>query len=128
MSRAGLPMLIALESIAKVSDNYVIEQGVMQARDEVSRGRLLSASIEEMNLFSPMVVSMMKIGEETGAMEEMMERCADFYDEEVDLATSKMTTLLEPMILIFLAVIVGSIVMAVMQPMMGMMQGIDNIA
>lgn len=128
MSRAGLPMLISLESIAKVSDNYVIEQGVLQARDEVSRGRLLSAAIEEMNLFSPMVVSMMKIGEETGAMEEMMERCADFYDEEVDLATSKMTTLLEPMILIFLAIVVGSIVMAVMQPMMGMMQGIDNIA
>ena len=128
MSRAGLPMMISLEMIAKVSDNFVIEQGVLQAREEVSRGRLLSDAISDMNLFTPMVVSMMKIGEETGGMEEMMERCADFYDEEVDLATSKLTTMLEPMILLFLAVVIGSILVAVLQPMTGMVSGIENLS
>jgi len=128
MSRAGLPMLISLESIAKISDNYVIEQGVFQARDDVSRGRLLSATLDEMNLFSPMVVSMMRIGEETGAMEEMMERCADFYDEEVDMTTSKLTTLMEPAILLFLAIVVGSILLSIIQPMAGMMGGLGNMS
>lgn len=117
MLKSGVPMLRAIELSAKVVSNKVVERGLMKVADEVSAGKSLSVPIQEMKLFPRMVISLMKTGEETGALDEMMEKCAEFYDEEVANLSERLTTLLEPLIIIILAGSVGMIVMAVLEPM-----------
>lgn len=120
MVRTGVPMLKAIEFSAKVVNNKVVERGLMKVADEVASGRPLSAPIQDMNLFPKMVISLVKTGEETGALDEMMDKCADFYDDEVENLSERLTTLLEPFIIIVLAGSVGMIVMAVLEPMFAM--------
>jgi len=117
MVRTGVPMLKAIEFSAKVVNNKVVEKGLMKVADEVSAGKSLSVPIQNMKLFPKMVISLVKTGEETGALDEMMDKCADFYDEEVANLSERLTTLLEPLIIIILAGTVGFIVMSVLQPM-----------
>ena len=117
MVRSGIPMLKAIEYSAKVVNNKVVERGLMKVADEVAGGKSLSIPIQNMKLFPKMVISLVKTGEETGALDEMMDKCADFYDEEVANLSERLTTLLEPMIIIILAGTVGFIVMSVLQPM-----------
>ena len=117
MVRTGVPMLKAIEYSAKVVNNKVVEKGLMKVADEVAAGKSLSIPIQNMKLFPKMVVSLIKTGEETGALDEMMDKCADFYDEEVENLSERITTLIEPMIIIILAGSVGFIVMSVLQPM-----------
>lgn len=117
MVRTGVPMLNSIEFSAKVVNNKVVERGLMKVADEVAAGKSLSIPIQNMNLFPKMVISLIKTGEETGALDEMMDKCADFYDEEVANLSERLTTLLEPMIIIILAGTVGFIVMSVLQPM-----------
>ena len=92
----------------------------MKVADEVSSGKSLSAPIQKMKLFPRMVISLIKTGEETGALDEMMEKCAEFYDEEVANLSERLTTLLEPLIILILAGTVGVIVMAILEPMFTM--------
>jgi len=120
MIKTGVPMLKAIELSSKVVNNKVVERGLMKVADEISAGKSLSAPIQKMKLFPRMVISLMKTGEETGALDEMMEKCADFYDEEVANLSERLTTLLEPLIIIILAGTVGFIVMAVLEPMFTM--------
>lgn len=120
MVRTGVPMLKSIEFSAKVVNNKVVERGLMKVADEVSAGKSLSMPIQNMKLFPKMVVSLVKTGEETGALDEMMDKCADFYDEEVANLSERLTTLLEPMIIIILAATVGFIVMSVLDPMFTM--------
>lgn len=117
MIKTGVPMLKAIELSSKVVSNKVVERGLMKVADEISAGKSLSVPIQKMKLFPKMVVSLIKTGEETGALDEMMEKCADFYDEEVANLSARLTTLLEPFIIIVLAGSVGMIVMAVLEPM-----------
>jgi len=117
MVRTGVPMLKAIEFSAKVVNNKVVERGLMRVADEVAAGKSLSVPIQNMKLFPKMVISLVKTGEETGALDEMMDKCADFYDDEVANLSERLTTLLEPMIIIILAGTVGFIVMSVLQPM-----------
>lgn len=117
MVRTGVPMLKSIEYSAKVVNNKVVERGLMKVADEVSAGKSLSIPIQNMKLFPKMVVSLIKTGEETGALDEMMDKCADFYDEEVENLSERLTTLLEPLIIIILAGSVGFIVMSVLEPM-----------
>ncbi len=120
MVRTGVPMLKAIEFSAKVVNNKVVERGLMKVADEVAAGKSLSAPIQNMKLFPKMVISLVKTGEETGALDEMMDKCADFYDDEVANLSERLTTLLEPLIIIILAGTVGFIVMSVLQPMFTM--------
>lgn len=117
---SGLPLLDALEIVSKVVDNYKVEKGFLDARDQVSKGNPLSKPIQEMGIFPPMITHMVKIGENTGQLEPILNKVADFYDNEVDTAVSQLTTMLEPLIIVVLAVVVGFVVISIIQPMFGM--------
>jgi len=120
MLKSGVPMLKALELSSRVVDNRVIEKDLAKVSDEVTAGKSLSAPMARMKRFPKMVISLMKTGEETGALDEMMEKCAEFYDMEVENLSARMTTLIEPLIILILAGVVGFIVMSVLEPMFTM--------
>lgn len=121
---SGLPLLTALEIVAKVVDNYVVAKGLEKAKQEISRGVSLAQPIAQIKAFPPMVTHMVQIGEDTGALESILEKTADFYDTEVETAIEQMTTLLEPLIMIIMGVIVAFIVLSIVQPMFSMYGGI----
>lgn len=126
--RAGVPMIEALEITANSMDsNILFQRAVMQARDQVGNGMALSKPLKMSGLFPPMVVHMVSIGEETGNLEDMLVNVADYYEEEVAEATEQMMTVLEPMIIVVLAVIVGVIIMAILQPMLTLYESIDSM-
>ena len=121
---SGLSLLVSLEIVGRVVDNYVVEKGLENARNEVSRGVNLSEPISQMGVFPPMVTHMVEIGEDTGSLESILEKTADFYDGEVETAIAQMTTMIEPLIICALAVVVGFVVLSIVQPMFGMYGGI----
>lgn len=124
---AGLPLVEAIEITAHTMDNILFEQALMEAKEEVLKGVPLSEPLKTSGLFPPMVVHMVKIGEDTGDMEAMLEKMADYYDEEVELATQSLMAALEPMIILFLAIIVGVLVGSVVAPMLSLYQGLENL-
>lgn len=121
---SGLPLLESLQIVAKVVDNYKVEQGLLHARDQVSKGMPLSKPIDDMGIFPPMITHMVRIGENTGQLEPILNKVADFYDSEVETAVSQLTTMLEPIIIVFLAVVVGFVVISIIQPMFQMYGGV----
>ena len=124
---SGIPLVDALEIVAHTMDNLYFEEALKVAREEVMKGVPLSEPLKASGLFPAMVVHMVKIGEETGDMEAMLEKMADYYDEEVELATQSLMAALEPMIILILAIIVGVLVGAVVSPMLSLYQGLENI-
>lgn len=124
---AGVPLIEALEVTAKTIENKLIREALLQAKDEVARGVPLSQPLKECGLFPPMVCHMTKIGEETGNIEDMLERLADYYDEEVEVATQSLTAAMEPMIIVVLAVVVCILIAAIMTPMLQMYKDMDNL-
>jgi len=116
LSAAGVPILEAMDTVAETSGNVVIEEAVVNAKESISQGQSLSQPLEESGVFPIMVTQMIGIGEETGAMEEMLSKIADFYEEEVDTAVDNMTALMEPAIMAFLGVIIGGLVIAMYLP------------
>lgn len=124
---SGLPLLTALEVVAKVVDNYVVAKGLQKAQQEVSRGVSLAQPIQEIGVFPPMVIYMVRIGEDTGSLETVLNKTADFYDDEVEAAITRMTTMLEPLIICVMAVVVGFIIISIMQPIFEMYQNISNM-
>lgn len=126
--RAGVPMLEALEITGNSMDgNILFQRAVYQARDQVGNGVSLSKPIKMCGLFPPMVVHMVSIGEETGELESMLENIAEYYEDEVAEATEQMMAIIEPLIIVVLALIVGVIIMAIMQPMLTMYDAIDKL-
>ena len=116
LSAAGVPILEAMDTVAETSGNVIIEEAVVNAKESISQGQSLSAPLEESGVFPIMVTQMIAIGEETGAMEEMLGKIADFYEEEVDTAVDNMTALMEPAIMAFLGVVIGGLVIAMYLP------------
>ncbi len=106
----------------------IIGNAVSAIHDSVKEGETITAPLEASNVFPPMVISMVDVGEQTGALPEMLLKIADNYDEEVDNAVSAMTSLLEPIMIVFLAVVVGSIVIAMFLPLIALMSGIGDPA
>ena len=104
--------------------NEVVKAALKEAQEEVSRGIPLSKPLEQSGVFPPMVYHMIEIGEETGNMEDMLDKIAAYYDEEVEMATQSLLAAMEPLIIIVMAVIVVPIVLAIMMPMYGLY---DNI-
>ena len=123
----GIPMLDAIEQCAKMMGNKIFRDGLMNTKAQVAKGLPLSKPLKDMEVFPTMLVQMIKIGEETGNIEEMMEKLADLYDREVDLATDALTQAMEPITMIVMACIVGMIVAAVYGPILSMYEGIDNM-
>jgi type IV pilus assembly protein PilC len=119
--RTGTPLLQALEITKKVVDNQVAKEGLQQVQDMVKIGGGLSMPLESLNLFPPMVIQMVKIGEESGTIDEMLLKTAEFFEGEVDTALARLTTLMEPVIIIFIGGIVAFIVLSIAMPMFDMM-------
>ena len=123
---SGISMIDAVEQVAKMMDNKIIRDGLMDAKVQVSKGVPLSKPLKDMTMLPPMLSAMTKIGEETGDIEEMLSKVADYYDEEVEAATNALTSAMEPMIMVLLAGVVGMIVAAVYGPIMSMYDAMDQ--
>src|SRR5213596_1261180 len=113
---SGVPILEGLLITARSAGNRVVEATVMQARTAVTSGRALSEPLKGSTVFPPMVVHMISVGENTGALDQMLQKIADFYDDEVDTAVGALTALLEPMMIVFLGVVIGGLVVAMYLP------------
>jgi type IV pilus assembly protein PilC len=122
---SGVPILQALTIVKETSGNVIVGAAVSAVHESVKEGETITAPLEASNVFPPMVISMVDVGEQTGALPEMLMKIADNYDDEVDNAVAAMTSLLEPIMIVFLAVIVGSIVIALFLPLIKLMEGID---
>lgn len=127
MLAAGIPMPEAVEITAGTINNLFYKEALMNAKVDVMQGIPLSQPLEKCGLFPPMVYHMTRIGEETGNVEEMLDRMADYYEEEVEVATQSLMAALEPMLIIMMAGVCGVIIGAVMAPMAAMYEGLDNL-
>lgn len=123
---SGVPILQALNIVKETAGNVIIANAVVKVHESVKEGETITAPLESSGVFPPMVVSMVDVGEQTGAMPEMLLRISDNYDEEVDNAVAAMTSLLEPIMIVFLAVIVGSIVIAMFLPLISMISNMSG--
>ncbi|MGC8928081.1 MAG: type II secretion system F family protein [Myxococcota bacterium] len=116
MISSGVPILDGLNIVARAAGNVVVEKAIMYTRDKISEGKNIAEPMGETKVFPPMVVQMIAVGEATGAMDTMMSKIADFYEDEVDAAVETMTSLLEPIIMVVLAVIAGGLVISMYLP------------
>jgi type IV pilus assembly protein PilC len=123
---SGVPILQALTIVKETSGNVIVGDAVSAVHESVKEGETITAPLEAANIFPPMVISMVDVGEQTGALPEMLMKIADNYDEEVDNAVAAMTSLLEPIMIVFLAVIVGSIVIALFLPLIVLMDKVGD--
>ncbi len=122
---SGVSILDGLEITAKTAGNSVIHDAVMESRQSIAGGETIAAPLEKSKVFPPMVISMIAVGEQTGGMDEMLSKIADFYDEEVDVAVSALLSLMEPAMIVVLGVIVGGMVIAMYLPIFDMMNAIQ---
>ncbi len=117
LTSSGVPILDGLEITAKTSGNAIIEDAIMSVRKAVEEGKTISMPLAETKVFPPMVVQMINVGEQTGALDQMLSKIADFYEEEVDTAIAGLMKLLEPVMIVILGTIIGTIVTAMYLPM-----------
>jgi type IV pilus assembly protein PilC len=117
---SGVSILDGLEITAKTSGNRVIQDAIMESRASIAGGETIAAPLEKSRVFPPMVISMIAVGERTGGLDEMLAKIADFYDEEVDAAVSGLLSLMEPVMIVFLGVVVGGMVIAMYLPIFDM--------
>jgi type IV pilus assembly protein PilC len=115
--RSGVPILEALETVAKTSGNKVVEEVILFARASIREGQGITEPLKKNGVFPPMVVQMVSVGEETGKIDDMLMRAADFYEVEVDTAVEGLSSIIEPVIIVFLGVTIGYIVVAMFLPM-----------
>jgi type IV pilus assembly protein PilC len=120
MMNSGVPILEGLNIVSKTSGNVVIEAALMKTRQSITEGRTIAEPLSETGIFPSMVVQMIAVGEATGALDTMLSKIADFYDDEVDTAVSAMTALLEPVMMVFLGGIVGGMIIAMYLPIFKM--------
>jgi type IV pilus assembly protein PilC len=125
--KSGVPILQALETVAATAGNMVISEAVLGARESVREGGHLSDPLKRSGVFPNMVTAMISVGEETGALDAMLSKIADFYDQEVDTAIKGLTSLIEPIVIVIMGVIVGTIVAAMFLPMFGMGELASNM-
>ncbi|MEF9939215.1 MAG: type II secretion system F family protein [Clostridium sp.] len=124
---AGVSIIEALEITANTMDNKIYQNAVREAREQVARGIQLSIPLKDSGLFPPMVYHMVGIGEETGGLDEMLNKVADYYEEEVMAATEQAAAAIEPLIIVFMAFIVIGIIAAIFAPMLSMYTNIENL-
>lgn len=119
---SGVNMIKAIEIVSTVIGNKVVQDKLMETRDKVMKGIFLAEAIKDIDVFPPMLISMVKIGEESGELDEILAKTADFYDQEVEERLSKMIVMLEPIMILVMGLLVGFIVIAMMLPMFDMMK------
>jgi type IV pilus assembly protein PilC len=124
---SGLSMIESLSITANTMSNYIYKQAIAKAREDVAKGVPLSEPILQSGLFPPMVGHMTKVGEETGDLEGMLTRLADYYDEEVEMATQTVLAAMEPMIILVMAAIVCVLIAAIMAPMLSLYENMSNM-
>ena len=124
---AGVPLIEAVDIVSGVMSNIYFKEALQDAREEITIGMPLSRPLQECGLFPPMVYQMIRIGEEAGSTEEMLDKIADYYDEEVEMEIQSFMAALEPMIIIVLAIVVGGLIAACMAPMVSMYAALDNL-
>ena len=124
---AGVPMVEAVEIVSSTMTNIWFKEALMEARDQIMLGVPFSKPLETCGLFPPMVYHMVRIGEESGATEDMLDKLADYYEEEVEMAVQSMMAVMEPLIIVVLAAIVGVLIAAVLSPMMKMYEALDSL-
>jgi type IV pilus assembly protein PilC len=113
---SGVPILDALEIVAKTAGNVVVEEAIMYSRQKISEGKNMAQPLLETNVFPSMVVQMVGVGEQTGALDTMLNKIADFYEEEVDVAVSSLTSLIEPVMMVGVGGTVGVVLIAMYLP------------
>ena len=124
---AGVPLIEAVDIVSGVMSNIYFKEAMQDAKEEITIGMPLSRPLQESGLFPPMVYQMIRIGEESGNTEEMLDKLADYYDEEVEMSVQSLMAAMEPLIIIVLAVVVGGLIAACMMPMMSMYTALDNL-
>jgi len=122
---SGVSILDGLEITAKTAGNRVIQDAIMESRASIAGGETIAAPLKKSQVFPPMVISMIAVGEQTGGLDEMLSKIADFYDEEVDAAVSGLLSLLEPVMIVFLGVVVGGMVVAMYLPIFDMINAVQ---
>lgn len=121
---SGVPILEALDITAKTAGNAIVEDAIMATRKSIEEGKTISEPLKETEVFPPMVVHMIAVGEQTGALDAMLSKIADFYEEEVDAAVQDMLTLLEPIMILFLGIVIGGIVISMYLPLFSLLSKI----
>ena len=124
---AGVPLIEAVDIVSNVMTNIYFKEALEDAREEITIGMPLSRPLQESGLFPPMVYQMIRIGEESGNTEAMLDKLADYYDEEVEMTTQSVLAAMEPLIIVFMALVVGTLVIAVISPIGAMYNGLDNL-
>jgi type IV pilus assembly protein PilC len=124
LTRAGVPILFALEIVRDISNNSIISDAISSSREEVLQGIPLSIALGRMKVFPEMSISMLSIGEETGEMDAMLSKVADFYEDEVEAIVKALTSMLEPAMIVLVGGIVGSILLAMYMPMFAVFENI----
>ena len=122
---SGVSILDGLEITAKTAGNRVIQDAIMESRASIAGGETISAPLQKSQVFPPMVISMIAVGEQTGGLDEMLSKIADFYDEEVDAAVGGLLALMEPVMIVFLGVVVGGMVVAMYLPIFDMINAVQ---
>jgi type IV pilus assembly protein PilC len=118
--KSGVPILQGLETVAKTAGNKIIERAINQSRDSIKEGGRIADPLKKADIFPPMVIQMISVGEETGGLDNMLNKIADFYDQEVDTAVKGLTSMIEPLIMVVMGVVIGAIVIAMFMPMFSM--------
>jgi type IV pilus assembly protein PilC len=113
---SGIAILESLVIVAKTAGNKVIEEALVTARTHISQGRSISEPLKESGVFPPMVIQMIQVGETTGALDAMLNKVADFYEDDVDEAVTNLTALLEPALMVFLGIVLGGLIVAMYLP------------
>ncbi len=121
---SGVSLIQSLDVVEKVVNNQIVSRGIIKVKEEIKRGSNLAAPLESLGIFPLMVTHMISVGEEAGSLDSIMEKVADFYDEEVDSSVSKLVAMMEPLLMMVLAIVVGFIVVAMIMPIFGMYQGV----
>ncbi len=124
--KSGVPILQALDTVAKTSGNKVVEGAIMNARESIREGEKIADPLKASGIFPPMVIQMISVGEETGNLEIMLSKIADFYDQEVDTSVKAMTSLIEPVIICVMGVVIGSIVICMFLPIFQLSSLVDK--
>jgi type IV pilus assembly protein PilC len=123
--QSGVPILDGLEITARTAGNRVVEDAVMKSRASIAGGETIAEPLKRSEVFPPMVVQMINVGEQTGGLDDMLSKIADFYDEEVDSAVGALTSVIEPVMIVFLGAIVGGMVVAMYLPIFDIIKTVE---
>jgi type IV pilus assembly protein PilC len=123
--QSGVPILDGLEITARTAGNRVVEDAVMKSRASIAGGETIAEPLKRSDVFPPMVVQMINVGEQTGGLDDMLSKIADFYDEEVDSSVSALTSIIEPVMIVFLGAIVGGMVVAMYLPIFDIIKTVE---